>query len=75
MWTTRSGFIVRCIEPMRKWRIDFKGQLKLGEGAKQYSTVGPDERDPNAKLFPAEFSLEWTNFGETKKQSNSRTPI
>ncbi|CAJ0962239.1 unnamed protein product, partial [Mesorhabditis belari] len=66
-WKTKS-FTVKCIKPMEKWTISFKGKLTNSPGLRYFgpevgSEAGP-ENQPSEKAIPGEIELEWNNFGD-----------
>lgn len=64
-YRTKSGFCIRCIEPMRKWHISFNGFLVPGQACQpNVQKIGEDsELDSTVKRIPASFDLTWTNYG------------
>ncbi|UMM22350.1 hypothetical protein L5515_003608 [Caenorhabditis briggsae] len=62
-WKTESGFIVSCIEPMKKWRIRFNGKLASSPGKLNFVKNGAVKMKDDVKFFDANFDLTWTNFG------------
>uniref|UniRef100_A0AC34PZA8 Uncharacterized protein n=1 Tax=Panagrolaimus sp. JU765 TaxID=591449 RepID=A0AC34PZA8_9BILA len=65
-YRTKSGFCIRCIEPMRKWHISFNGFLVPGQACQpNVQKIGEDsELDSTVKRIPASFDLTWTNYGD-----------
>ncbi|CAI2348176.1 unnamed protein product [Caenorhabditis sp. 36 PRJEB53466] len=62
-WRTASGFVVSCVEPMKKWRIRFDGKLASSPGKTNFINNGPEEKQANVEVFDANIDLTWTNFG------------
>ncbi|GMS89667.1 hypothetical protein PENTCL1PPCAC_11842 [Pristionchus entomophagus] len=65
-WATKSGFKVKCIEPMKKWTISYDGKVVRSAGKHLFESVGPDSEEnlKNVEQIPATIEFTWTNFGE-----------
>ncbi|KAI1708152.1 hypothetical protein DdX_12102 [Ditylenchus destructor] len=66
---TKSGFKSYCIEPMREWRVTFKGKVIRYDQNRpciDLSNIGPNILSQSDKpdTLEASFDLTWTNFGE-----------
>ncbi|CAL2036256.1 unnamed protein product [Caenorhabditis brenneri] len=62
-WKTESGFIVSCIEPMKKWRLQFDGKLASSPGKLNFVKNGAEKMKDDVKIFDASFDLTWTKHG------------
>ncbi|GMT20464.1 hypothetical protein PFISCL1PPCAC_11761, partial [Pristionchus fissidentatus] len=65
-WATKSGFRVKCVEPMKKWTLSFDGNIIVSAGQRVFHTVGADSEEnlKGVELIPAKFEFTWTNFGD-----------
>ncbi|KAF8359495.1 hypothetical protein PRIPAC_94490 [Pristionchus pacificus] len=65
-WATKSGWKVKCIEPMKKWTISYNGKIVRSTGKRVFTAVGPEAEDilTGAEQIPATIEFTWTNFGD-----------
>lgn len=64
-YKTKSGFEVRCLEPMKVWHIKFDGNLVDSSALKQnLKQMGEDIGDETAKRYHCKLDWTWRAIGD-----------